>query len=74
MRQLEMVPTSMAHRFLPLIEACSRAASAVNCHDERARRSNLKRADRDDTGVCGVALSRCLRHRESQPWLGRLIA
>jgi hypothetical protein len=53
-----MIPTSMAYLFLPSIEARSRAASAVNCHDERAQRSNLKRAVGDDNGVYGVALSR----------------
>jgi hypothetical protein len=43
-----MIPTSILSSFLPSIEARARAASAVNCHDERAQRSNLKRAEHDD--------------------------
>lgn len=53
-----MIPTSTAHRFLPSIGVRSRAVNAVNCHDEPAQRSNLKRGLRDDRGACGVALSK----------------
>jgi hypothetical protein len=49
-----MIPTSTLHRFLPSNDARSRAASAVNCHDEPAQRSNLKRAARGSGRVRNV--------------------
>ena len=56
-----MFPTSISHWFFPSNGDRSRVNSAVNCHDEPAQRSNLKRASGAFGRVCGVpSLGACV--------------